>query len=208
MLQALGIDDVDLSPTPELVEILIRLGDGKAAAGLAAPYSERAAAKGQPWSRARAARCAGLLAPDDALDAPFLEAIELHGQTPDAFEQARTQLIYGARLRRARQRVRAREQLREALTKFERLGATPWIEQASTELAATGATARRRDVSTADQLTPQELQVALLLARGLTTRAAAGQLFLSPKTVEYHLRHVYQKLGIRSRAELHHWSLP
>jgi DNA-binding NarL/FixJ family response regulator len=82
------------------------------------------------------------------------------------------------------------------------LGATPWIQQASTELAATGESARRRDVSTLDQLTPQDVQVALLLGQGLTTRAAAGQLFLSPKTIEYHLRHVYQKLGIHSRAEL------
>jgi DNA-binding CsgD family transcriptional regulator len=98
--------------------------------------------------------------------------------------------------------VQAREQLRAALDIFERLGATPWIGQASAELAATGETARRRDASTLDQLTPQELQVALLLSEGHTTRAAAAQLFLSPKTVEYHLRHVYQKLGIRSRTEL------
>jgi DNA-binding CsgD family transcriptional regulator len=202
MLQDLGIDDVDLSPVPELVEILIRAGDPDAAARLAAPYTDQAAAKGQPWSCARAARCAGLLARGDAIDGPFAEALALHAQTPDVFEQARTHLAYGARLRRTRQRVRAREQLREALAIFERLGATPWIEQTSTELAATGEVARRRDVSTLDQLTPQELQVGLLLARGLTTRAAAGQLFLSPKTVEYHLRHVYQKLGIHSRAEL------
>ncbi len=202
MLHSLGIDDVDLSPVPELVEILVRLGDADGANRLAAPYTEQAAAKGQPWSRARAARCIGLLAGDDALDAPFDTALALHAKTPDIFEQARTHLAYGARLRRARQRVRAREQLREALTVFERLGAEPWIQQSSNELEATGETARRRDVSTLDQLTPQELQVALLLARGLTTRTAAGQLFLSPKTVEYHLRHVYQKLGIGSRAEL------
>jgi DNA-binding CsgD family transcriptional regulator len=202
MLLALGIDDVDLSPAPELVEILLRRGEAETAARLAAPYMDAAAAKGQPWSCARAARCAGLLAGDAEIDGPFSEALELHAQTPDVFEQARTRLAYGARLRRARQRVRAREQLRAALDVFQRLGAGPWIEQASTELAATGETARRRDVSTLDQLTPQELQVALLLARGLTTRAAAGQLFLSPKTVEYHLRHVYQKLGIRSRSDL------
>jgi DNA-binding CsgD family transcriptional regulator len=105
-------------------------------------------------------------------------------------------------LRRARRRIDAREQLRAALDTFESLGAIPWAGQASAELAATGETARRRDVSTLDQLTARELQVALLLSGGLTTRVAAGQLFLSPKTVEYHLRHVYQKLGIRSRTEL------
>ncbi len=201
-LGSLGIDDVDLSPAPEMVEILIRLGDPAGAAAIATTYAAQASAKGQPWPRARAARCAGMLGSDDELDARFGEAMELHQRTPDVFEQARTQLAYGARLRRSRRRVRAREELRAALDIFERLGAMPWIEQASVELAATGETARRRDVSTLDQLTPQELQVALLLSKGHTTRAAAAQLFLSPKTVEYHLRHVYQKLGIRSRAEL------
>jgi len=201
-LHSLGIDDVDLSPAPELVEIFIRLGDRGAATTIAAGYSAQANAKGLPWPRARAARCAGLLGSDHELDSRFGEALELHDRTPDVFERARTQLTYGARLRRARRRVRAREELRAALDTFERLGATPWIEQAAAELAATGETARRRDVSTLDQLTPQELQVALLLSKGQTTRAAAAQLFLSPKTVEYHLRHVYQKLGIGSRAEL------
>jgi DNA-binding CsgD family transcriptional regulator len=201
-LEALGIDDVDLSPAPELVEILVRLGDHGTAATIAAEYSAQATAKGLPWPRARAARCGGLLGSDDELDERFGEALALHERTPDIFERARSQLIYGARLRRARRRVRAREELRAALDTFERVGAAPWIEQATAELAATGETARQRDVSTLDQLTPQELQVALLLSKGQTTRAAAAQLFLSPKTVEYHLRHVYQKLGIGSRAEL------
>ena len=126
----------------------------------------------------------------------------MHEQTPDVFETARTQLAYGGRLRRVRQRVRAREQLRAALAVFDHLGATPWSDMARTELAATGETARRRDVSTRDQLTPQELQVALQLSSGRTTREAAAALFLSPKTIEYHLRSVYRKLGINSRDEL------
>jgi DNA-binding CsgD family transcriptional regulator len=201
-LDSLGIDDVDLSPAPELVEILVRLGDRGTAATIAATYSAQANAKGLPWPRARAARCDGLLGSDDEIDARFGEALALHERTSDVFERARSQLIYGARLRRARRRVRAREELRAALDTFDRVGATPWIRQATAELAATGETARQRDVSTLDQLTPQELQVALLLSQGQTTRAAAAQLFLSPKTVEYHLRHVYQKLGIGSRAEL------
>jgi DNA-binding CsgD family transcriptional regulator len=98
--------------------------------------------------------------------------------------------------------VRAREQLRAALAVFDQLGATPWADMARAELAATGETARRRDVSTLDHLTPQELQVALLLAAGRTTREAAAALFLSPKTIEYHLRSIYRKLGINSRDEL------
>jgi DNA-binding CsgD family transcriptional regulator len=85
---------------------------------------------------------------------------------------------------------------------FEELGARPWAEQARSELAATGQRARRRDPSTLDALTPQELQIARLLADGMTVRDAAASAFLSPKTVEYHLRNAYRKLGIRSRAEL------
>lgn len=97
-----------------------------------------------------------------------------------------------------------RGELHAALEVFEHLGAQPWAEQASAELAATGETARRREPSTLDALTPQELQIAGLLADGKTTREAAAAIFLSPKTVEYHLQHVYRKLGINSRAELVH----
>jgi DNA-binding CsgD family transcriptional regulator len=85
---------------------------------------------------------------------------------------------------------------------FERLEAEPWAERARSELAASGETLMRRDPSSLDELTPQELQIALLLASGSTTREAAAALFISPKTVEYHLRHVYLKLGVHSRDEL------
>jgi DNA-binding NarL/FixJ family response regulator len=154
------------------------------------------------WALARAARCRGLLAADEDVDAPVQEALDHHSRTPDVFETARTQLAYGSRLRRARQRVRAREHLRAAQEAFDRLGAPRWADLAASELAASGETARRRDPSTLDDLTPQELQIALLLAEGKTTREAAAAVFLSPKTIEYHLRHVYRKLGIHSRAEL------
>jgi DNA-binding CsgD family transcriptional regulator len=111
-------------------------------------------------------------------------------------------LAYGARLRRERQRLRARDHLRAAIDIFDRLGADPWSDRARAELAATGETARRRDPATINDLTPQELQIALSLADGRTTREAAAALFLSPKTVEYHLRNVYRKLSIGSRTEL------
>ena len=101
-----------------------------------------------------------------------------------------------------RKRVRAREQLSTAAEAFERLGAQLWLQQADAELAATGERARRRDASTLDDLTPQELRIARLLADGMTTREAAAAIFVSPKTVEYHLSHVYTKLGIHSREEL------
>jgi DNA-binding CsgD family transcriptional regulator len=201
-MRSLGIADVDLSPAPELVEAFLRLGRRPEAEAAAEPYVEAARAKGQPWARARAARCRALLAGDGELEACFEEALELHARTLDVFETARTELAYGARLRRARRRVQARDRLRSAHEAFDRLGAARWAEQAAAELAATGETARRRNAATLDELTPQELQIALLLAEGKTTRETAAAVFLSPKTVEYHLRHVYRKLGIRSREEL------
>jgi DNA-binding CsgD family transcriptional regulator len=201
-MRSLGIADVDLAPAPELVDAFLRLGRDTDAATAAADFISRAAAKGQPWALARAARCRGLLADSDTLEACFEEALALHERTPDAFETARTRLAYGSRLRRARKRVRARAELRAAIALFERLGARPWADQADAELAATGARARRREASTLDDLTPQELQIARLLAGGKTTRETAAAIFVSPKTVEYHLRHVYDKLGIRSREEL------
>ncbi len=197
-----GIADVDLSPVPELVELYLRLGQPGPARQAATVFEAQAMSKGQPWALARAARCRGLLADDEQMDREFAWALELHAQTPDVFETARTRLAYGSRLRRNRQRARSRDQLRTAIQEFDHLGAGPWSKMARAELAATGATVRERDPSTRDQLTPQELQIALLLAVGRTTREAAGSLFLSPKTVEYHLRNVYRKLGVASRDEL------
>ena len=189
-------------PAPELAEIYLRLGRGPEAAKVAEEFTHDAEAKAQPWALARAARCRGLIAAEGESDPHFETALVLHAQTPDAFETGRTHLAYGARLRRERQRVRAREQLRAAIDPFDRLGAEPWSELARAELAATGETARRRDVTTLNDLTPQELQIALSLAEGRTTRETAAALFLSPKTIEYHLRSVYRKFDIGSRSEL------
>ena len=207
-LRAREVGDVDLSPEPELVELHLRLGDRDRAVDHQASFEREAAAKGQPWALARAARGRGLLAPDDEIDRHFGEALAWHDQTPDVFEAARTRLLYGARLRRARLRLQAREHLRAALATFDHLGATPWSDITSAELAATGETARRRDPSTRNDLTPRELQIALLLASGSTTREAAAALFLSPKTIEFHLRSVYRKLDIDSRDELAASSTP
>lgn len=201
-LVELGIADPDLQPGPELVDTYLRLGRTADATVALDTFEKQARAKGQPWGMARAARCRGLLAPNGELDSCFDEALRLHNLTPDVFETARTHLAYGARLRRTRQRKRAREELRAALEIFDRLGATPWAEQARTELAATGETVRRRDTSTLDTLTAQELQIALRLAGGSTTRETAAAHFLSPKTIEYHLRHIYRKLSINTRTEL------
>jgi DNA-binding CsgD family transcriptional regulator len=202
LLAELAITDADLSPAAELAEAYTRLGRDDEAREVAAAFAAAAHAKGQPWVLARALRGQGLLAAEADFPALFDQAIRQHAQTPDAFETARTRLAYGERLRRARNRVLAREQLRAALDIFEHLGAGPWADRANAELAATGETRMRRGPGTIDELTPQELQIALALAGGRTTRETAASMFLSPKTVEYHLRHVYQKLNIHSRDEL------
>ncbi|HLI60723.1 MAG TPA: AAA family ATPase [Solirubrobacteraceae bacterium] len=198
-----GLTDPDISPLPELVDSLLRLGRRDAAERLAAEFAEVAAARSGAWSLARAERAGALVAAGMPLaEARFEQALVHHRHTPDVFETARTRLAYGERLRRAGRRARARGQLRPALEAFERLGAAPWADRARAELRATGETVRRGDPSARDELTPQELQIGMLLADGRTTREAAAALFLSPKTVEYHLHHVYLKLGIHSREEL------
>ncbi|KQZ69704.1 ATP-binding protein [Nocardioides sp. Root151] len=201
LLSRIGLLDVDLSPGPERAEALVRLGRAAEAGEIAAVYRSRALAKGQPWAIARAERTLALLAGGGA-SVHFDAALSLHDGSPDLFERARTQLAVGSWHRRSRRRVAARPVLREALATFEELGAGPWAEQAAAELEATGEQPHRRGDRSIDLLTPQELQIAGLLGAGRTTREAAAALFLSPKTVEYHLRHVYMKLGIHTRAEL------
>jgi DNA-binding CsgD family transcriptional regulator len=144
----------------------------------------------------------GLLSEGHVAEDRFQEALDHHRRARRPFERARTELAYGELLRRARRRVDARAHLEAALDTFENLGAAPWAERARLELRASGQAARRRDPSTLFQLTPQELQVARFVATGLPTREVAAQLFLSPRTVEFHLRNVFAKLGISSRSQL------
>ncbi len=139
---------------------------------------------------------------DGKADEHFRRALAAHARSPRVFDRARTELAFGEHLRRTRRRVDARTHLRAALTLFEELGAAPWAERAAQELRASGETARRRDVASTDELTPQERQVAALVRQGLSNRDAAAQLFLSPRTVDFHLRNVFAKLGVTSRSEL------
>jgi DNA-binding CsgD family transcriptional regulator len=184
---------------PDLVEAYVRLGRREQAEEVLATFEAAARHSGSRWAASAAARCRGLLAPDDALDEPFAAALE-HDDMP--FETARTRLVLGERLRRAGRRVEARAALREALVTFSRLAAQPWAQRARTELRASGERVRRESPTATEQLTPQELQVALVVSNGSTNREAAAALFLSPKTIEFHLRNIYRKLGIRSRTEL------
>lgn len=202
-LRDIGFLDVDVAPAPELTEIQLRRGDIQTAAHIAHDYLCRAEQKGQPWALARGHRAVALTCTEPAeQSALFEKALRWHAQSLDLFEEARTRLAFGAALRRNRSRVAARPHLREALSAFERLGANPWADTAAGELDATGEHIQRGPTGYLTALTAQELRIAQMLGDGKTTRDTAAALFLSPKTVEYHLRHVYQKLGIGSRTEL------
>jgi DNA-binding CsgD family transcriptional regulator len=158
---------------------------------------------GSSWAAAVAAHGQALLSSDNLAEPHFQTALAHHARALRRVDAARTRLAYGEYLRRARRRVDARAHLRVALAVLDDIGAGPWAERARQELRASGETARRRD-SAADTaaLTPQELQVAALVAQGMSNREVAGQLFVSPRTVEFHLRNVFTKLAISSRGEL------
>lgn len=151
-----------------------------------------------------AARCRALLAESpEAARTGFEEALGWHAEAGVPFETARTRLCFGEFLRRVRRRAEAREQLELARATFDALGAKPWIERADAELAASGRRARPRGAAMpTEELTAQELQVAVVVAEGVSNAEAAARMFLSPKTIEFHLSSVYRKLGIGSRAEL------
>jgi DNA-binding CsgD family transcriptional regulator len=196
-----------IAALPDLVEAAVRAGVPERARDAADWYGDWAAQTQQPWAQAIAARCAALLAPDDP-DPLYTKALDLHREGRTPFEQARTELLYGEWLRRSRRRNDARARLHAALEAFERLGAAPWAERARAELRAAGENfaAGQDDAAFRDdlaaRLTPQELQVTRLAATGLSNREIGAQLFLSPRTVGYHLYKAYPKLGVTTRAAL------
>jgi DNA-binding CsgD family transcriptional regulator len=151
-----------------------------------------------------------LLGPDDDAEAHYKAAIRLYDGINRPMSLARTQLLYGEWLRRVRRRSESREPLRAALRVFEAIGARSWAERARSELRATGesvATAAEPGSGSA-QLTPQELQVVRLAATGLSNRDVGAQLFISPRTVGYHLYKAFPKLGVAGRHELAALDLP
>ena len=177
-------------------------GDRSTTAAAVTDLEAFGAATGTAWAAAAAEHGRALLADDRQAEAHFAAALAHHARSPRRVDQARTELAFGEHLRRARRRVDARVHLRTALEIFEDVGAAPWAERARQELRASGETARRRDDSPATALTPQELQVARLVAEGLPNREVAARLFVSPRTVEFHLRNVFGKTGVTSRTEL------
>lgn len=183
-------------------ESAVRAGHKDEAALWIRELERYAIATGSPWATAAALHGQALLSEGAIAEKLYVEALELHNASDRVFDRARTQLALGQLLRRARRRVDARSFLESAMVTFADLGARHWEDIASNELRASGKSARKRDPSTAVTLTPQELQVASLIQQGMSNREAAAQMFLSPRTIDFHLRNVFSKLGISTRSEL------
>ncbi len=196
-------DPVLLSWAGDLVEALVKAGETSRSLRTYEVLAAEAERTGRPTEAAVAARCQGLLANDEeAMEEAFAQALAWHARAVQPFQEGRTRLLHGELLRRYRRRAEARAELTAALSLFDRLGAEPWSAQARDDLRATGLTSGPRNEVGPQQLTPQELRIALAIAEGATNVEAAAQLFVSAKTVEYHLSSVYRKLGIRSRTQL------
>ena len=188
----------------EHIEAAVRSGQAERATGPLAQLAELAHAAGTDWALGTHARAAAMLADGATAERLYREAIERLARIHTRGSQtlARAHLLYGEWLRREHRRVDAREQLRVAHAMLSDMGADAFAERARRELLATGETVRKRTVETLDELTPQEVQVARLAADGQTNPEIGAQLFLSPRTVEWHLSKVFGKLGIGSRKEL------
>jgi len=199
-----GWDDSCFMSLPDSVEAAVRAGDPAYARAALARFEAWSQLTGQPWTHAVASRCRALVSEDAQAEPHYRAAVDGNYQGR-RLELARSRLVYGEWLRRHRRRGEARAQLASAHEGFEDLGAAGWARRAAKELAAAGAALADRPARLPGalyQLTPQELQVAQLAATGLSNRDIAAQMFLSSRTVGYHLYNVYPKLGVTSRAEL------
>jgi DNA-binding CsgD family transcriptional regulator len=187
----------------EIVEAAARSGQRAVALQAFDRLAECTRASGTAWAKGTEARARALVGEGEEVDRSYREAIEWLGRTHMAAHLARARLTYGEWLRREGRRVDAREQLRDAHDVFSSMGAAGFADRAQRELRATGEKVRQRRADVRDELTPQQLQVARLARDGRTNSEIAAKLFLSPRTVEWHLRQVFSKLGIRSRVQLH-----
>ena len=186
----------------ELIEAAARSGKAELAVDALGRLSQTTAASGTDWALGIEARSRALLTEGEAAEPLYRQAIERLERTRVRVELARAHLLYGEWLRRERRRLDAREQLRTAHKLFTEFGMEAFAERARVELEATGEHARKRTVETRDDLTPQEAQISRLAADGATNQEIAAQLFISPSTVDYHLRKAFRKLGVKSRHQL------
>jgi len=187
---------------PELVEAAARTGKPELAADALERLRKRTQAAGTEWALGIEGRSRALLSDDALAEGLYREAIERLGHCRVALDLARARLLYGEWLRRRGRRVDAREQLRAAHATFVDMGAEAFAQRTSRELLATGETARKRTIETTDELTPHEARIARMARDGASNQDIATQLFVSRKTVEYHLHKVFTKLGISNRQQL------
>jgi DNA-binding CsgD family transcriptional regulator len=187
---------------PEVAEAASRTEDRTMLEDALAWLSERTRVINSRWASGIEARVRALLSEGEVADDLYRQSIAHLSGTRVRIELARSHLLYGEWLRRERRRLEGRGHLRTALEQFTGIGAEAFARRAERELLATGAHARKRTVDTRDQLTPQEAQIARLAGDGHTNREIASQLFISPSTVEYHLRKAFRKLGVKSRTQL------
>ncbi|WP_205864522.1 LuxR family transcriptional regulator [Planctomonas sp. JC2975] len=187
---------------PERIEAAVRTGNTAEAAAAVARLNDIADACATDWALGVAARSSALAADDADAERLYLRSIELLGRTGQRATLARSHLVYGEWLRRANRRVEARDQLRLAHAMLSDMGIIGFAERARRELFATGETVHRRSADPLEDLTSQEMQIAALAAGGGTNPEIGAQLYLSPRTVEWHLRKVFTKLGITSRRQL------
>jgi DNA-binding CsgD family transcriptional regulator len=185
-----------------LIEAAVRVGDPDAAKAGISQLSALATAGAAPLGLGLVARSRALLADDNHAEALYREAIDRLTNSGAPPELARSHLLYGEWLRRQNRRRDAREQLRKAYQMFSGMGMGAFAERARVELLATGERARHRSVETQSQLSPQEAQIARLAAKGIRNQEIASQLFISDRTVEYHLAKVFRKLGVSTRTQL------
>jgi DNA-binding CsgD family transcriptional regulator len=188
--------------TAELIEAAARAGVPGRAAGAMARLTEITTASGTDWALGIQARSRALLSDGESAERLYLEAIQRLGRTRIRAELARAYLLYGEWLRRQNRRTDAREQLRVAHQMLTEMGFCGFAERARRELLATGETVRKRTLEAAAELTAQEAQIARLAGEGHTNTAIGGRLFISGRTVEWHLHKIFAKLGISSRKEL------
>jgi DNA-binding CsgD family transcriptional regulator len=188
---------------PELIEAAVRSGQAEAAAAGLRQLSERTSLSRSPWAHGIQVRSRALLTGGPAAEDLYQEAISLIGPSQMTVQLARTHLLYGEWLRRENRRTEARGQLRIAHQMLAGMGADGFAERAARELLATGERVRRRTTDPPAQLTPRETQIGRLAGEGLSNPQIAAQLFMSPRTVEYHLHKIFTKLAVSSRSQLH-----
>ena len=188
---------------PELIEAAVRTGRADLAREALDRLSAMTTIKGSDWAKGLEARSRALVSEGQEAERCYAEAVERLGRTPLRPERARAHLLYGEWLRRENRRLDARHQLHAAYNLFTGIGADAFAERARSELLATGEKVRKREVDTYSQLTPQEEHIVRLARDGRTNPEIAAELFISTRTVEWHLRKVFAKLGITSRRDLH-----